>query len=186
MSAFFLSLLGAFLPGLWSRGTQGTVQYLQDLGELTARLAISLAIAAITAAIAAAAGSFIGATLSNNARGMFVAICLIIAAVELGWPGRESPTREPTHSWGAFFLVTLFRQQTDTARLLVAACAAYFAYPVLAALGGAIGGAASLVLAWSWRKHFDEFVRWRPLRWGLAAAFAITGIVIGLSVRQIT
>lgn len=186
MSAFFLSLLGAYLPGLWSRSTQGTVQFLRDLGDPTARLVISLAIAAITAAIAAAAGSVIGATLSNNARGMFVAICLIIAAVELAWPGRESPTREPTHSWGAFFLVTLFRQQTDAARLLVAACAAYFAYPVLAALGGAIGGAASLVLAWSWRKRFDASARWRPLRWGLAAAFAITGIVIGLSVRQIT
>ena len=52
---------------------------------------------------------------------MFVAAALAVAAIELAWPMRKKPPREPTRSLGAIALVLGAGQVTDAARFLVLA-----------------------------------------------------------------
>lgn len=192
MSALLLSMVGSFVLSIWGRDVRDLAQFRQisaarngDSGAGDARLIISLIIAVVTAAIAAFVGREVGETLSDNARVMFIALTLAIAAMELLWPEKLKRMREPTPSLAAFTLVSLYRQQTDAGRLLVLAFAAGYPYPIFAGLGGAIGGAGAVALGWFAHSQLIEKAPRRAIRASLGIGLLILAIYIGLSVRGI-
>ena len=116
---------------------------------------------------------------------MFVAIALLLAAGECAWPNRERAPREPTRSLGAMAIVLFARQLTDASRFLVAAFAVVFATWPLAALGGAIGGGAAVVLAWTLGGQLESRLPLRGLRIALAVVLFVLAMLTGLSARGI-
>lgn len=188
MSGFLLAMVGSFVLSLWGRDVRDLGLYRRAMSDADAnevRLAIALGVAALTATVSALVGSMMGMSLSDHARIMFVALALGIAASELLWPEKLGLMREPTQSLGAFTLVTLFRQQTGAARLLVLAFAAAYPYPALAALGGAIGGMAAVALGWFAHDQLLNRLPRRAIRVGLGIILLLVAVYTGLIARGI-
>lgn len=183
MSSFLFALLGAFLCGIGARD-QILVARLAAHGRSAARLlTIGVPIAVLTAAFMAWAGHAVSAQLPAAAKTMLVAIALLLAAFELAWPNRTMSPKEPTRSLGALAVVLAARQLSDASRFLIFAFAAATGVPMLAGIGGAAGGAGTLILA---ALAGSEMVaRWplRKYRLILSAVLGVTAIVIGLSAR---
>ncbi|QYU69889.1 hypothetical protein J4558_07115 [Leptolyngbya sp. 15MV] len=182
MPTFFLAWLAVAACSLGGRD-QLLVARLTGHGRSgPGLLAAAIPAAAVSAGGMALAGSMVAGLLPAAAKQMLIAFALGAAAVELAWPVRERPLREPTRSLFALFAVLLARQVGDGARFLVFAFAAAGGSPVLAALGGALGGASALVLAVSLK---SDLARWPfgAIRCTLAALVATTAIYIGLSAR---
>ena len=152
---------------------------------LVARLAVALASSALTAGIAAWFGAQLAQTMSVNAATMFVAIALLLASFECGWPNREKTPREPTRSLGAIAIVLFVRQLTDASRFLVAAFAVVFASWPLAGMGGALGGGAAVALGWMLGAQLDERLPLRGIRIALAIILFVLAAITGLSDRGI-
>lgn len=182
MPTFFLAWLSVTVCSLGARD-QLLVARLAGQGRSAgALLAIAVPAAALTAGAMALAGSAVSALLPPAAKQMLVAFALVAAAVELAMPVRERLPREPTRSLFALLVVLMARQLGDGARFLVFAFAAAGGSALLAALGGALGGATALVLAVSVK---DDLARW-PLgviRRILAGLVGTAAIYIGLSAR---
>jgi len=179
---FFLAWLAVTICSLGARD-QLLVARLAGQGRSAgALLAVAVPAAVLTAFAMALAGSAVAALLPPAAKQMLVAFALVAAAVELALPVRERPPREPTRSLFALLVVLLARQLGDGARFLVFAFAAAGGSAVLAALGGALGGASALVLAVSLK---DDLVRWplTAIRRIVAALVGMAAIYIGLSAR---
>ena len=177
MSAFYLAFLAVLLAGLGARD-QTTVAALTlsqrgRPGILLTGLVVSLA----TAAFAAWAASFVIPLLVPRARLVMVAIALGLAAVEALWPFASRRLEEPTASLGALAIVVVAHQLTDAARFLVFALAVMFAGPVPAGIGGAMGGAVSLGLAWMLPEVFAG-ERLRLARRGVGGALLIAAAVV--------
>jgi putative Ca2+/H+ antiporter (TMEM165/GDT1 family) len=131
------------------------------------------------------AGASIAAILPQRAADMLVAFALAIAAIELAWPVRVKPMREPTRSFIAIGAVLLARQVGDAARFVVFAFAAEATYPTTALIGGAIGGAAAAGLGWY--AGLDRMTGYplRYLRLALGACMLLAALVIGLNARYL-
>ncbi|MEO1048184.1 MAG: hypothetical protein AAFW59_07625, partial [Pseudomonadota bacterium] len=145
-------------------------------------LALSVVCAAVTAWIMAYAGSYAAWTLPEEAHPFLIAGALGLAALELAWPVRAAPLREPTRSLGAIGAVLLVRQLGDAARLIIFAAAIWTRDPIGAALAGGIGGA--LAAGMGWRLGAENLARW-PLRWirlGCSVPMILAALLIGLSV----
>lgn len=185
VTAFILALIGAVVAGFGARD-QLLVAALRDrLGQTMPLLAAGLATAAGAACVAAWAGTLVGSTLSKDAATMFVAIAMLVAAVECALPVRQPAPAEPTRSLGAIAIVLFARQLTDAARFLVLAVAATYAAPEMAALGGALGGAALVALGWSMGAAGLERVPLRTIRHFVAIFLFLVAISTGLSARGI-
>jgi len=146
-------------------------------------LVLGITCACATAAVMAYAGMTIASILPPRAAQMLVAFALAIAAFELAWPVRVRRAAEPTRSLGAIGLVLLWRQLGDAARFVVFAFAAEATYPLTAFVGGALGGAAAVLVGWS--VGAAQLARF-PLRYGrlvLGLALFLTAIFIGLNAR---
>ena len=137
----------------------------------------------VAAAVAAWFGALLGTTMSRDASTMFVAIALLIAAVECGWPRRKADPKEPTRSLGAIGIVLFARQLTDAARFLVLAVAAAYAAPEMAALGGAVGGMASVALGWSLGEKGLARLPLPTIRHLVAAMLFLLAVTSGLTAR---
>lgn len=177
MSAFYLSFLAVLLAGLGARD-QTTVAALTlsqrgRPGVLLTAIAVSLA----TAAFAAWAASFVFPLLMPRARMVMVAIALGLAALEALWPFAARRMEEPTASLGALAIVLLAHQITDAARFLVFALAVMFAGPVPAGIGGAMGGAVSLGLAWMLPEVFGQ-ARLRLARRAVGSVLFIAAAIV--------
>jgi putative Ca2+/H+ antiporter (TMEM165/GDT1 family) len=179
---FFLAWIAVAICSLGSREQLLLARLAELRGGALALLAIALPAAALSAALMAWAGATVSALLPDAAKTMLVAFALLAAAVELAWPVREKALREPTRSLFALLVVLVARQIGDAGRFLVFAFAAASGTPELAALGGALGGAASALLAVT---AADDLPRWplRPVRVLLAAVVGAVGIYIALSAR---
>ena len=145
-------------------------------------LATGLVCAALTAGVMAFAGSYVAARLPAVPHLILVAGALGLAALELAWPVRVAPAREPTRSLGAIGAVLMVRQMTDAARLTIFAVAILSRDPIGVALEGGIGGAIAAALGWS--LGADSLSRWtlRPLRLTLSGPLILTAFLIGLNV----
>lgn len=182
MPTFFLAWLAVAACSLGGRD-QLLVARLAGQGRSgAALLAVAIPAAVLTAGALALAGSTVSAVLPPAAKHMLVAFALIAGAVELALPVRERAPREPTRSLFALLVVLMARQLGDGARFLVFAFAAAGGSAMLAAIGGALGGATALVLAVSVR---DELPRWplAAIRRTLAALVGGAAIYLGLSAR---
>ncbi|WP_171033090.1 TMEM165/GDT1 family protein [Qipengyuania marisflavi] len=185
MTALLFAMVGSFLVAAGARD-QKMVAYLRAaLGASPALLGVGIVSAVLTAAIAAYAGAYLSATMSEDAATMFIAIALLLAAAELAWPDKSKPPAEPTRSLGAIFIVLFARQLTDGSRFLIAAFSAVLASPVLAGIGGALGGAAAVAVGWAMGSELEARLPLRAMRLGFAALLLLPAIYLGLSARGI-
>lgn len=183
MDSFMLALLLVFAIALGGRDQWQVARLADGLSRSAPLLALSVGTAVVSAAVMAWLGAGFANLLPNRAAAMLAAFALGAAAFELAWPVKISPPHEPTRSLGAIGVVLLARQTGDAARFVVFALAAGANYPVTAAIGGGIAGAAAVTLGWS--VGGDGLARWplRPFRLGMAACLMIAAIVIGLNAR---
>lgn len=139
----------------------------------------------ILAALAAIGAMLLAPMLAPNAKLMFLAIALLLAAVELFWMRVDEPAKEPTRSLFAIATVLGWRQGTDGARFVLLGLAVLTGDPLLVALGGAFGGAAALTFAWSVADNYPEFLPWRIIRIILAVILIPMAILFAASARGI-
>ena len=183
MDGFLLALLMVIALASGGRDQVMVAQWSDALGKGTALLSVAVLSACVAATVMALIGADFAALLPARARQMLVAFALGAAAIELAWPVKPAPPREPTRSLFAVLVVLLARQIGDGARFAVLAFAAWTGSPVTAALGGALGGAAVAYAGWS--LGTERLARWplRPVRLALAAVLLIAALFIGLNAR---
>lgn len=185
MPSFFLALLATALAAFGGRDQLLLARLAERHGPSDALLAIAWLASAITAAFAAWAGVALAALLPPAAKSMLAAIALLLAGAEMAIPWRWRRMEEPTRSTVATLIVLVAAQVGDGARFLILAVAVATGNPVLAALGGAVGGGAALTLGWMQAGALAGAGWLRALRLGIGAALFLTGLVIGLSARGI-
>lgn len=183
MSAFFLAFLAAALATVGGREAVRAARLGAALGH-AAGLLLAIVLASMAgSALAAWLGGRIAPELFPAARQMFVAIALLLAALEV-WllrPARQP--REPTRSFAAILLVLLVALATDAARFLVLAIAVATGDIVFAAAGGALGSGAVLVLACVAGQAWETRLPLRALRHGVAGLLLFAALATGLSAR---
>lgn len=184
MPPFFLALIAAFLADAGARDQRLVAALSAGLGASGGLLITGWIASAASAALAAAAGAGIAVLLPPAAKAMFVAFALLLAAGELAWPIRRKEPAEPTRSLFAALLVIASHQVSDGARFLIVALAAATGAPVLAGVGGALGGAAALTLGWALGAGLAR-VPLRAVRLAIAAALLVAAIVVGLEARGV-
>ena len=182
MTSFMFAMVASFLAATGSRDQLLVAHLRERLGGSYALLLLVVATAIVSAFIAAWFGSTLAGQLSSDAATMFVAIAMLLAAVECAWPNRARKPREPTRSLGAIGIVLFLRQLTDASRFLIAAFAAALASPMLAASGGAIGGSAAVGLGWFLGERL-EHLPLPAIRLCLAALLLLLAIWLGLTAR---
>ncbi len=185
MPAFFLTLMACLVVTLAGREQVRTARLSGALGKGGILLAIIWASAIATSAIAAWAGTLLAPMLAPQTKQMFVAIALLLSALELAFLRAGPAPREPTRSAGAIAIVIFAAQLTDAARFLVVALTLQTGEPVLAAAGGAIGSALALTAAVMAGSEWEARVPQKLLSYGLAGVPALIAIILGLSARGI-
>lgn len=146
MTGALLAFLAALLAGVGARD-----QML--LAGLAARrllppmlLAVAIVTAAVAGVVVARAAEILAPMLSPSARVMFAGLAAVVAGLECMVIGSRRTPEEPTRSLFAAAVVLLAHQLTDGARFLVFAIAVATAVPAAAALGGAAGGVATVLI----------------------------------------
>lgn len=186
MAVFLFTLILVFVIALGGRDQMVMGELADRLGRSSLLLATGIACAVASAAAMAWLGGTFADILPLRAARMLVAFALAVAALELALPARrQAAAAEPTRSLGAIALVLLARQIGDAARFVVFAYAVLAHYPIVSALGGAIGGAAAIALGWM--AGGATLARY-PLRWwrrGLALCLFVAAIFIGLNARYV-
>ena len=167
MTGLLLALLATVLTGIGARDQTLIARLAKAQGQRVSALAAAFAVCCGTAALAAWAGAALAT------QPMIAWLALFLAGIEMLMiqPGRAP--REPTHSLGAMAFVLAFYQVTDAARLLILALALMTASPVQAGIGGAIGGAITLIAGWLAPAPFTS-PRIRPWRRLLGLALLLT------------
>lgn len=183
MAAFLLALILTFMIALGGREQLIVAQFASQTDRNVPVLIVGVACAIATAAVMAFAGSAIASILPRRAAEMLVAFALIAGAVELCWPVKVKPMKEPTRSYVAIGAVLAFRQMQDAARFAIFALAAWAVFPTTALIGGAIAGAAAVLLGWSLGLETLQKAPLRAIRLVMAICLGIAGAVIGLNAR---
>jgi Ca2+/H+ antiporter, TMEM165/GDT1 family len=157
VNGLILALLAVLLAGLGARDQITLARLTLAQGPRPATLVLAIALACATSALAAWLSLTLAPMLNANARLFFAALALAFAGGEslLLSPGRKP--EEPTRSLAA--LAT--------------------AAPVPAALGGAIGGAILLALAWAAPERF-AWPRLRLPRPLIGAGLLLLALYLGI------
>ena len=185
MSPFLFALVATFIAAMGGRDQRIAAQLSARFGATTGLIAICWVIAIGSAALAAAIGAGMAQLFPPAAKTMFVALALLLGAIELAWPFSLREPEEPTRSVFAIGFVLAVRQLMDAARFLLVALAAYFGEPVFVAIGGALGGGAALTVGWAMGKRLEKTLPLRAIRHGVAALLLLAAIWAGLSARGI-
>jgi len=114
---------------------------------------------------------------------MFVAMALLLAALELFFLRARAAPKEPTRSTGAILLVLLTGQLTDATRFLVLALAVATGDMVLTAAGGAVGSGVALTAACIAGAQWDRRVPERRLALAAGGVLTLAALFIGISAR---
>ena len=183
MPSFFLALLAAAVATLGGREAVRVARLAAALGSAWGLLVAGWIACIAACLVAARLGADLAAQLAPEAKAMFVAIALLVSAVELAVlrPGRAPA--EPTRSFGAILLVLGVAQLTAAASFLVVALAAASGAPWLAGAGGALGSAAVLTAAWSMGSEWETRIPLAVVRFGVAGLLLIAALVTGLTAR---
>lgn len=185
MPSFFLALLCTVIAAIGGRDQRLVAGIASRLGSSGSLLAVAWLSCAITAGLAAGAGFFMARLLPPDAKVMLVAFALLAAGLEmLLLHGRKVPD-EPTRALFPILVVLVAQQIGDGARFLILALAIATGGPVLAAIGGTVGGGIALTAAWAGRGEAYGRLPLQNLRRGVAAVLIVTGIVIGLHARGV-
>lgn len=184
MASFLFALAAVFLLSLGARDQLMMARMSAKSGEAASLLVIGIVVSAITAGVMAYAGSWMASLLPARAQYMLTAFALGAAAFELAWRVKLKKPHEPTQSKGAFAIVLAATQMHDAARFIVFAFAAAATAAPVAGLGGAIGGAAALCLAWTMGEELESWPL-KQIRWALAVLALAAGIYMGLLARNL-
>jgi Ca2+/H+ antiporter, TMEM165/GDT1 family len=169
-----LAFLAALLAGVGARD-QMLLAGLAARRLLPATLiVVAIVTAAFAGVIVAQAAEVLTPMLSPSARVMFAGMAAVIAGLECMVIGPKRTPEEPTRSLFAATVVLLAHQLTDGARFLVFAIAVATAVPDAAALGGAAGGVATVLIG---ALAGDLLVagRLRPIRRVIGVVFLAVG-----------
>lgn len=180
MTGFLLAFIATILVGLGARDQLLVAGMAARQGQRPALLLVALACAGLAAAGSIwLAGSF-AQLLEPPARRMLAVLALGLAAAEMALLRPKAPPAEPTASLGAFALVLLARQVTDSARFLLFAIVVASVLPGAAGLGGALGGAAIVAIGWSTGQSLLDLPLARIRRWLGLALLALAIVLFGL------
>jgi putative Ca2+/H+ antiporter (TMEM165/GDT1 family) len=183
MDGFLLALILTFAIAFGGREQLIVAQFAEALERSTPLFVTGAFCALLSAAIMAYAGAGVAAILPRRAAEMLVAFALAFAALELAWPVRLKPMKEPTRSFIAIGAVLFARQIGDAARFVIFALAAWAVYPTTALVGGALGGGAAVALGWSLGLSRMQGFPLRYLRLGFSGCIFLAALVIGLNAR---
>jgi hypothetical protein len=183
MPALFLTLIAAALAVAGGRSALLVARLSAALGPRFGLLAAGWITAAATSALAAWAGALVAPLMPPAGKTMFAAAALAIAALELLLASSRRAPAEPTRSLGAIALVLFAGQLTDAARFLVLALTVATGEPVLAAVGGALGGGAMLTGSWALGADWEKHVFLRTIRFAAASLFGLAAVVTALAAR---
>jgi hypothetical protein len=183
LPAFLLAFVAAALATLAGREAVRVARLSAALGGGTALLVVAGFACAIASVLAARLGAVLAGGLVPEARGMLVALALLLAAGEVLVlrPGRAPA--EPTRSLGALLLVLAAGQLTAGAAPVIFALAGATGSPWAAAAGGALGSGAGLAAAWSMAGEWETRLPLALLRHAVAAGFLAAAAATGLSAR---
>jgi hypothetical protein len=179
MSGFFFALLAVLIAGFAARDQLLLADFSARQGARPALLVVALASALATMALAAWAGQLLAPRMNGNARTVFAALALGIAAVEMLFARRRKSAVEPTRSLGAFAIVLFAQQLTDAARFAVFAIAVATHAPIAAGLGGATAAVAMIGIGWTAGAALAER-NVLVLRRALGGALLVVAIAIGM------
>jgi putative Ca2+/H+ antiporter (TMEM165/GDT1 family) len=185
MPSFFFALVATLLAATGGRDQRMAANLSERLGQSVGLLVTLLIVSAASAAFAAAVGAAMAQLFPLGGKQMFVALALLLGAIELAWPVLWKEPEEPTRSLFAIAFVVASRQLLDAARFIVVALAAATGAPVLAAIGGAIGGGAAVTLGWALGDAMTRNLPLRAIRRGIAAVLLAAAIWTGLSAREL-
>jgi len=185
MDSFLFCLVLTAAIAIGGREQLIVAQFSQSLQQSWALLGVAAFCAVLTAGVMAFAGASIAAILPQRAADMLIAFSLAAAAIELAWPVKIKPMKEPTRSLIAIGAVLVFRQIGDAARFVIFAFAAEATLPTTAWIGGAIGGVAAVALGWSLGLAQLQKFPLRAVRIGLAVCMFLAALVIGLNARYV-
>ena len=174
MAGFLFGLLAALITGVGARDQALIAGLSERQGARPAVLLIGLVCAVLSSAAAGWAGQISAPLLVPAARTWLVAMATGLAALEMLFLRPARKPAEPTNSLGAFAAVLLAQQLTDAARLLIFALAAASSVPPLAALGGGIGSAVTLITGWSAGAALGAWRLGRARRWLGGALLLVT------------
>ncbi len=183
MPAFLFALIATLLAATGGRDQRLMAQLSARLGATGPLLFAGLVASAATAGIAALAGQWLAVLLPPAGKTMLIALALALGAAELAWPMRLRDPAEPTRSLFAITLVIASRQLGDAARFLIVAFAAASGTPVLAGIGGALGGGAALVIGWALGAALSARVPLRAIRLGIAGLMLFAAVWAAISAR---
>ncbi len=147
MNGFLFALLAVQLAGIGARDQILVAQMTAKQGLRPSLLLIAILTSTITAIAAGWAAAEAPLELGRTPRLAFAALALALGGIESLLFSRPKPPKEPTQSLAAAAIVLFAHQLTDAGRLLIFALAIATNSP-LAVVGGAIGGAAALVMGW--------------------------------------
>jgi len=183
MPAFFFALIATFLADVGARDQRLVAALSARLGGSGGLLATGWIASAATAALAAVVGAAIAHMLPPSGKTMFVALALLLAVGELAWPIVQKEPAEPTRSLFAALLVIASHQVSDGARFLIVALAAATGAPLLAGIGGAIGGGMALTLGWALGADLFRRIPLRAARLAIAALLLVAAAWAGVAAR---
>lgn len=148
MTGLLLALSAALLAGIGARDQTAMARLAGAQGARPSAWVIGIAIACATAAVAAWAALAITPLLPVSGPALLAGLAIALAGAEMLAIVPGPAPKEPTNSLGALAFVLIAHQLTDATRLLTFAIALLAASPVLAGVGGALGGTLSLSAAW--------------------------------------
>lgn len=183
MDSFLYCIVLVFAVGLGGRDQMLVARLSSGLEQSPLLLGLGCLCAFISAGVMAFAGATMAEILPARAADMLVAFALAIAAFELFWPIRMKPMDEPTRSLGAIGIVLLARQVGDAARFIVFAIAAEATYPLVAFIGGGLGGAAVIGMGWMIGAQLETNFPLRTLRLIFGGCLIVAALLIGLNAR---
>ncbi|MCB2087473.1 MAG: hypothetical protein R3E18_12135 [Sphingomonadaceae bacterium] len=184
MPSFLFAFAATLVTSLGARDQLLVAQLSARLGAGVGLLFTAWLAAILSASIMAWGGDAIAALMPDAGKTMLVAFALAAAAFELAWPNKEKSPREPTRSLVAAFIVLLARQMGDASRFLVFAFAVATGVPLLAGIGGALGGGLALTLGWMAGQDLGNWPL-RAIRLGIAVVTGIAALMAGLAARGI-
>jgi hypothetical protein len=147
MSGFLFALIASIVVGIGARDQALIAALCERQGARPAVLVLAILSACASASAATWAGVQVTPMLVPAAKTMLVAMVLAVAALELLFIRPLRSPAEPTESLFAVGAV-LAQQLTDASRFVIFALAAASQLPAATALGGAIGGSATVLAGW--------------------------------------
>ncbi|MXP24455.1 hypothetical protein GRI39_00120 [Altererythrobacter indicus] len=178
MTAFFIAFLTCAFASLVGREPILVARLSERLGQGPGLLALIWVCSALSAATAAWAAQTIAPMLVPAAKQIFVAAALGLAGLDTLLRRQRRLPVEPTRSLGAIGAVLLFGQLTGSASFLILALTVLTGGPYLPFLGGTLGSAGILTLAWLAGEYWEKRLPLRVFQYVAGGLFLLAGIVV--------